>query len=64
MNISATADWIISKFETWAYGTKPNVMETQNEDELSWKTTSYGKGPQNLKIGISQQQLKMTSHGG
>jgi hypothetical protein len=30
-------------------------METYNEDDISWKTTSYGRRPQKLKIGISQQ---------
>jgi hypothetical protein len=32
-------------------------METLNEDDLSWKKTSYGRRSQKLKIGISQQAL-------
>jgi hypothetical protein len=30
-NISATTGRILPKFETKAYGTKPNVIETENE---------------------------------
>jgi hypothetical protein len=32
-------------------------METQNEDDLSWKMTSGGRRPQKLKLEISQQPL-------
>ena len=32
-------------------------METQNEDDLSWKMTSTGRQPQKLKLEISQQPL-------
>ena len=42
-SITATIGWILPKFETYAYGTKPNVMETYNEDYLPWKTTSKMK---------------------
>ena len=30
--------WILSKFETMALGTKPNVIKIKNEDNLPWKT--------------------------
>jgi hypothetical protein len=33
-NITATIGRIFTKFETYAYGTKPNVMETYNENDL------------------------------
>ena len=44
-NISATNCLILPKFITYTYATEPNVMETSNEDDLSWE------------IGISQQPL-------
>jgi hypothetical protein len=30
----ATTDWNLSKFETFAEGTKPNFMKTYNEEDL------------------------------
>ena len=57
LNISATTGQILLKFEMYAYRTKLNVIETLNEDDLSWKITPCGKRPQKLKLGIFQQPL-------
>ena len=54
-----------SKIKTWNISatigpfsmTKLNVIETLNEDDLSWKMTPCGRRPQKLKLGISQQSL-------
>ena len=54
-NNSATTGHILSKFETQDLGTKTNVMETGNENDLPRKTTSHRQRPQKYKEGISQQ---------
>jgi hypothetical protein len=36
-------------------------METYNEDDLQWKMNFHGRGPQKLKIGVSQQPLVRSS---
>ena len=56
-NISSTIGPILLKFEMLAYRTKLNVIETLNEDDLSWKMTPGGRRPQKSKLGISQQPL-------
>ena len=56
-NISSTIDPILLIFEMLAYMTKLNVIETLNEDDLSWKMTPCGRRPQKLKLEISQQPL-------
>ena len=38
-------------------GLSQMLWKLNYEDYLSWKTTSYGRRPQKLKIGISQQPL-------
>ena len=38
-NILATTGWILLKFETTDYGTKPKGTKVSNEDDLQWKTT-------------------------
>jgi hypothetical protein len=43
LNISATADWIFLKFETYSKGTIPKYKDTSKEDDLQWKTTSKYK---------------------
>ena len=48
-NISASIGPILLKFEMLAYRTKLNVIETLNEDDLSWKMTPCGRRPR--KIG-------------
>ena len=38
-------------------GDQTKIKNTQNKDDLQWKTTSNGRRPQNNKSGISQQLL-------
>ena len=55
--ILSTIGPILLNFKMFAYRTKLNVIETLNEDNLSWKMTPCGRRPQKLKLEISQQPL-------
>ena len=37
---SETTGWILVKFETESYGTKPKGTKVSNEEDLQWKMTS------------------------